>query len=71
MINQSISFIVDGPSLKKSKHIEGPSLLMYNFKSKSFNSLVKLSKIHEGPVEASGYKVCTLGKITKVSSNSN
>ncbi|XP_046645751.1 kelch-like protein 40b isoform X1 [Daphnia pulicaria] len=52
----------DGPSLKKSKHIEGPSLLMYNFKSKSFNSLVKLSKIHEGPVEASGYKVCTLGK---------
>jgi hypothetical protein len=66
MLNQSISFIVDGPSLKKSKHIEGPSLLMYNFKSKSFNSLVKLSKIHEGPVEASGYKVCTLGKITKV-----
>jgi hypothetical protein len=38
---------------------------MYSFKSKSFKSLVKLSKIHEGPVEASGYKVCALGKINK------
>lgn len=52
----------DGPSLKKSKQVEGPSLFMFNFKTKSFKSLVQLSKVHEGPVEASGYKVCTLGK---------
>lgn len=53
--------LVDGPSLKKSKQVEGPSLFMFNFKTKSFKSLVQLSKVHEGPVEASGYKVCTLG----------
>ena len=34
---------------------------MFNFKTKSLKSLVQLSKVHEGPVEASGYKVCTLG----------
>nr|CAG4643295.1 EOG090X085R [Ilyocryptus agilis] len=50
----------EGPSHKRLKQTDGPSLLVFDIKSGSFHSLVQLSKVHEGPVEASGYKVCAL-----------
>jgi len=46
---------------KKTKQATGPSLLIFNLESNSFQKLVTLSKVHEGPIEASGYKaeMCT------------
>lgn len=47
---------------KKTKQATGPSLLIFNLESNSFQKLVTLSKVHEGPIEASGYKVCSIGR---------
>ena len=66
-LNISNLFPKDGEDpnpAKKTKHPTGPSLLIFNLQSNSFQKIVTLSKVHEGPIEASGYKVCSIGTIT-------
>ena len=46
----------------KVKPNSGPVLLAYNMHAKELHPLVQLRKVHEGPVEASGYKVCAVGE---------
>ena len=61
------SSIKDGGDVnpaKKTKQATGPSLLIFNLQSNTFQKLVTLSKVHEGPTEASGYRVCSIGTIT-------
>jgi hypothetical protein len=44
----------------------GPVLLAYNMHAKELHPLVQLRKVREGPVEASGYKVCAVGELTLI-----
>jgi len=49
-------------STTKGNQSQGPALLMFNLRTNSFQKLVTLSKVHNGDREASGYKICSIGK---------